>query len=185
MNQYQLSELERNFLKNWDGRPVNPMLLPFAGMNASRSDFGVDSLFGIEICDPEDIRVAWSNGSFLTGCVDGKTSSSMTCTLDRKIKKPVEYKVFLHPKSMAMDKPGTKFKPVLKTEVQWKEIPKLGWRPVEAVDYVDQGFKAKPFKGHFSTQVTWWSEEIPEQVLAPEDLKQRLEFPSTIQKLFE
>ena len=86
---------------------------------------------------------------------------------------------------MAVDKPGTKFKSVTKTEVKWKEIPKLGWRPVEAVDYADFGFKAEPHRRHITTKVTWWTEEIPEQVFAPKDLKLGLEFPSTIQKLFE
>jgi len=182
---YRLSKLDRNYLTNWDGRPVNPMLLPFCGMNSSRSYRGVESLFGFEVCDPSDIRVAWGTEKYLTGCVIGKIDSSMTCTFDRQTQKPIVYELFLHPKSMVMDKPGTKFKPVLKTEVKWKEIPKLGWRPVEVVDQADFGFKDEPRRRHFTTKVTWWTEDIPEQVFAPEDLKQGLEFPSTIQKLFQ
>lgn len=182
---YRLSKLNRNFLKNWDGRPVNPMLLPFAGMNASRHDFGVDSLFSIEVCGVDDIRVAWSTDRSVTGCVNGKTDNSMTCTFDRQNKKPTEYAVFLHPKSLAMDKPQSRFRPTLRTETKWKEIPKLGWRPVETVDYVVYGSKSEPDTKQFSTKVTWWSDEIPEQVFAPDDLKPSLEFPTAMQKLFK
>jgi hypothetical protein len=182
---YRLSKLDSNFLKNWDGRPVNPMLLPFSGMNASRSNFGLDSLFGIEVCSVDDIRVAWSTEKFLTGCVNGKTDNSMTCIFDRQYKKPIESSVYLHPRSLAMDNPENRFRPTLKTEAKWREIPKLGWRPVEAVDYVDIGSKKEPVKQQLTTKVTWWSDEIPEQVFAPDDLKPSLEFPTAMQKLFK
>lgn len=184
-NLYTLSKLDRSFLTNWDGRPINPFFLPFGAVNASRSTFGLDSLFGVEVCNVNDIRVAWSADGALSGCVNGKTDNSMICTFDMKIKKPIKYSVYLHPRDLAVDKPQARFRPTLRAEVKWREIPKLGWRPVEAVEFVDAGFSAEPVKCQYTTKVTWWSEEIPDRVFLPEDMKLGLEHPTIIQDIFK
>ncbi len=182
---YNVVKLDRNMMEKGLGRMVNPMMISFSGMLASRSVSGRNSVLGRAIVDPDDLRAAWMDGDRVSGSIEGKKECSRVFTIDRRSGGVIECHVYLHPKNLFVEVPSKKFKSAVVTKTKWKELPTLGWRPIEAEDVSKQGPGDSATRDHIVTKIKWRTDEFSDQVFEPTDLRPKLDKKTTLQKMFD
>jgi hypothetical protein len=181
---YGVSKLERNMMNHEYGRMVNPMLLPFSGMMASKKAHGRESVLGHDLVDPEYLRSAWRVDNNIAGCIEGKQFGSRVFTFDPN-GCVVKCEGYIHRKEDFVEVPSKKFRCVIATKTKWKELPKLGWRPVEAEDSSKQGTAEDFYRDHIVSKVTWLTDDFPDDVFEAKDMQKHFGELTTLQKLFE
>jgi len=183
---YRLVKLDRNMMDHGAGRLVNPMMIPFAGSMASKLPSGQRTIFGgASLLDPDEISTGWIEGDKVFGVVGGKRDCSRVFAFDETCHGVVDARLYIHPKNLFVSVPSKQFSPAVITKTKWKELPTIGWRPVEAEDVSDQGPSTSRTRTNVLTKLKWFTEEFPDRVFEPKDMEAKLGQKTTLQKLFE
>lgn len=163
----------------------NPFYITFGRMASSEGISGWKSFFDdIPDISPDRIKAAWNKdgkcvGSLVGDVADQGDAFVLTFAPGGKgIVEAFDYYVF--PPSDSVDVPESKFKPYHSGKYKWKELPGIGWRPVEAHDVIN-GLSKRSIK----TTITWPSREMTDKIFEVDDVATALEKPTVLSSLFE